>query len=132
MMEGVASEASCLAGHLQLDNLIMIYDSNEVCLDGPTKECYSENTKLRFEAYGWEVFEMDGNDLEDIHRVMAKARENQTRPRLIIAHTIIGKGSPNKAGTSKAHGAPLGLEEVKLTKELLGIPQEPLFISRKK
>lgn len=127
MMEGVASEASCLAGHLQLDNLIMIYDSNEVCLDGPTKECYSENTKLRFEAYGWEVFEMDGNDLEDIHRVMAKARENQTRPRLIIAHTIIGKGSPNKAGTSKAHGAPLGLEEVKLTKELLGIPQEPLF-----
>lgn len=127
MMEGVASEASCLAGHLQLDNLIMIYDSNLVCLDGPTKECFTENTKMRFEAYGWEVFEMDGNDLDDIHRVMTKACENQKKPRLVIAHTVIGKGSPNKAGTSKAHGAPLGVDEVKATKDLLGIPQEPLF-----
>lgn len=127
MMEGIASEASCLAAHLQLDNLIMIYDSNHVCLDGPTSECFTENTKMRYEAYGWEVFEMDGNDLDDVHRVLTKARDHQTRPRLIIARTIIGKGSPNKAGTSKAHGAPLGVDEVKAAKDILGIPQEPLF-----
>lgn len=127
MMEGVSSEVSCLAGHLKLDNLILIYDSNHVCLDGPTSECFTENTKMRYEAYGWEVFEVDGNDLDDVHKVFTKAKEHQSRPRLIIAHTIIGKGSPNKAGTSKAHGAPLGVDEVKAAKNLLGIPQEPLF-----
>lgn len=127
LMEGVSAEASCLAAHLQLDNLIMIYDSNHVCLDGPTSECFTENTKMRYEAYGWEVFEVDGNDLDDLHRVFSKVQHNQKRPRLVIAHTIIGKGSPNKEGTSKAHGAPLGVEEVKAAKELLGIPQEPLF-----
>lgn len=127
MMEGVASEACNLAAHLQLDNLILIYDSNLVCLDGPTSECFTENTKKRFEAYGWEVFEMDGHDLDDIHRVFTKVRQNQKQPRLIIATTIIGKGSPNKAGTSKAHGAPLGVDEVKASKDILGIPQEPLF-----
>lgn len=127
MMEGIASEASSLAGHLQLDNLIMIYDSNFVCLDGPTSESFTEDTKLRYVAYGWEVFEMNGNDLDDVHRVMSRMREHQTRPRFIVAHTIIGKGSPNKEGTSKAHGAPLGVDEVKASKQALGIPQEPLF-----
>ncbi|BBI17699.1 transketolase [Neochlamydia sp. S13] len=127
LMEGVSAEASCLAAHLQLDNLILIYDSNHICLDGPTSECFTENTRMRYEAYGWEVFEMDGNNLDDIHQVFLKAGERQTRPRLIIAHTIIGKGSPNKEGTNKAHGAPLGVEEVKAAKDLLGIPQEPLF-----
>jgi transketolase len=127
MMEGVSSEASCLAGYLQLDNLIMIYDSNHVCLDGPTSECFVENTRMRYEAYGWEVFEMEGNDLDDVHRVLSQIKEGQTRPRLVIAHTIIGKGAPHKEGTSKAHGAPLGVDEVKAAKEALGIPQEPLF-----
>lgn len=127
IMEGVSSEVSSLAGHLKLDNLIMIYDSNHICLDGPTSECLSENTKMRYEAYNWEVIEMDGNDLDDINRVFSTIRENQTRPRLIIAHTIIGKGSPNKAGSSKAHGAALGVDEVKASKDLLGIPKEPLF-----
>ncbi len=127
LMEGVSAEVSSLAGHLRLDNLIMIYDSNHVCLDGPTSETFTDNTKMRYEAYGWEVFEMDGHNLDDIHRVLTTARENQSRPRLIIAHTIIGKGSPHKEGTSKAHGAPLGVEEVKATKEILGIPLEPLF-----
>lgn len=127
LMEGVSAEASCLAGHLQLDNLIMIYDSNHVCLDGPTSECFTENTKQRYEAYGWEVLEVDGNDLDDLHRVFSKIREHQKHPRLVIARTVIGKGSPNKAGTSKAHGAPLGVEEVKASKNLLGIPEEPLF-----
>ena len=127
MMEGVCSEVSSLAGHLELDNLIFIYDSNHVCLDGPTNESFTENTRMRYEAYGWEVFDMDGNDLDDIHRVFTKVQEKQTLPRLIVAHTIIGKGSPNKEGTSKAHGAPLGVDEVKASKQALGISLEPLF-----
>lgn len=127
LMEGVSAEASCLAGHLKLDNLIMIYDSNHVCLDGPTSECFTEYTRMRYEAYGWEVFDVDGNNLDDIHRVFSTLRDDQTRPRLVIANTIIGKGSPNKEGSSKAHGAPLGPEEIKLAKNALGIPLDPPF-----
>lgn len=128
IMEGVTSEVSSLAGHLKLDNLIAIYDSNHVTLDGPLSENCSENTKMRYQSYGWEVFEVDGNDLDDIHRVFQKAAVNQDRPRLIIAHTIIGKGSPHKEGTSKAHGSPLGPDEVKATKIALGIPEEPFYV----
>lgn len=128
MMEGITSEASALAGHLQLNNIIAIYDSNHVSLDGPLSESSSENTKMRYKAYGWEVFEVDGNDLEAVHDVFTRARENQERPRIIIATTIIGKGSPNKAGTSKVHGSPLGPEEVKATKEALGASEEPFFV----
>lgn len=128
VMEGVTSEVSSLGGHLKLDNIIAIYDSNAVCLDGPLSQCCSENTRMRYEAYGWEVFEVDGNDLDAVAEVFVRARTNQTRPRLIIAHTVIGKGSPNKAGTSKVHGAPLGSEEVKATKIALGIPEEAFFV----
>lgn len=127
-MEGVSAEVSSLAGHLKLDNLIVIYDANHVTLDGPLADSGSENTKLRYEAYGWEVFEMDGNDLQDVHRVLGSIRKNQDRPRLVIATTIIGKGSPNKAGTFKVHGSPLGPEEVTATKQALGIPQEPFYV----
>lgn len=126
--EGVTSEASSFAGHLRLDNLIAIYDANQVTLDGPLSESCSENTKMRYQAYGWEVFEMEGNDLESVHATLTQARENQTRPRMIIARTIIGKGSPNKAGTFKVHGSPLGPEEVKATKAALGAPEEPFFV----
>jgi transketolase len=128
IMEGISSEVSSLAGHLHLDNIVAIYDSNQVCLDGPLSECCSENTKERYEAYGWEVAEINGHDFDEIHQAFTWARTNQKKPRLIIAHTIIGKGSPNKAGTSKAHGAPLGPEEVKLTKQALGLPEEPFFV----
>lgn len=128
MMEGCTSEVSSLAGHLKLNNLIAIYDSNQVSLDGPLNESCSENTRLRYEAYGWEVFDVDGNDLNALEDVFSKATYRQDRPRLIIAHTIIGKGSPDKAGTSKVHGAPLGTEEVAAAKEVLGIPQEPFYI----
>lgn len=128
VMEGVSSEVSSLAGFLKLDNLIAIYDSNHISLDGPTSENLTENTKMRYQAYGWDVLEIDGNDLEAVEKAISQARENQKRPFLIIAHTIIGKGSPHKAGTSKAHGAPLGEEEVKATKEALGWPQEPFYI----
>lgn len=128
VMEGCTSEVSSLAGHLKLDNIIAIYDSNHVSLDGPLSDSLSENTRMRYEAYGWEVFEVDGNDIDAVAEVFTKARHQQHRPRLIIASTIIGKGSPHKAGTSKAHGAPLGVDEVKATKEALGIPEETFYV----
>lgn len=128
IMEGISSEASALAGHLRLDNLIAIYDSNHVTLDGPLSESSSEDTKMRYRAYGWEVFEVDGNDLDAVHEVISQAKENQDRPRMIIATTIIGKGSPNKAGTFKVHGSPLGPEEVKATKIALGASEEPFYV----
>lgn len=128
VMEGVTSEVSSLAGHLNIDNLIVFYDANKVSLDGPLSDSCSEDTKKRYEAYGWEVFEVDGNDLDALHAVTTKARENQTKPRLILMHTIIGKGSPNKAGTSKVHGSPLGPEEVKATKLAIGAPETPFFV----
>ncbi|KAF3362862.1 Transketolase [Chlamydiales bacterium STE3] len=128
IMEGVSAEASSLAGTLRLDNLVAIYDSNQISLDGPTSENLHDDTKMRYQAYGWDVYEIDGNDLEAIDRIFNRIREEQTRPILIIAHTIIGKGAPNKAGTNKVHGSPLGPEEVKATKEALGLPQEPFYI----
>jgi len=128
MMEGVASEASSLAGYLALDNLVLIYDSNKICLDGPTAECLSEDTKARYLAYGWDVHEIDGYDLDAMDQLFSHLQKEQTRPAFVVLHTIIGKGSPHKAGTSKAHGAPLGVEEVALTKEALGIPQEEFYI----
>ncbi len=128
IMEGCTSEVSSLAGYLKLDNLIAIYDSNKVTLDGPLKDSCSEDTKARYLAYGWEVYEVDGHNLDAIHAIFTEARQNQKQPRLIIAHTIIGKGSPHKAGTSKAHGSPLGVEEVKETKAALGIPEKDFFV----
>jgi transketolase len=128
MMEGVASEASALAGHWKLDNLIAIYDSNHICLDGPLSESSSENTKKRYEAYGWDVKEVDGHDLDALHQVISEVTRNQEKPTLIIATTIIGKGAPNKAGTHKVHGSPLGEEEVRAAKESLGLPDEPFYV----
>lgn len=127
VMEGVTSEVSSFAGHLKLDNLIAIYDSNHICLDGPTSECLSEDTKMRYLAYHWDVYEIDGYDLESFDKILHWLRNHQEKPTLIIARTIIGKGSPHKAGTSKAHGSPLGEEEVALTKDALGIPRQPPF-----
>lgn len=128
IMEGVTSEVSSLAGHLNLDNLVVIYDANNVSLDGPLKESCSENTKMRYEAYGWQVYVINGNDLDEIDTVMMQIRQRQDRPVMVIAHTVIGKGAPTKSGTSKVHGAPLGVEEVKAAKELLGWPEEPFFV----
>src|SRR3990167_2044656 len=128
LMEGVSNEASSFAGHLCLDNLILIHDANKVTLDGPLEQSSSEDIPMRYRAYGFETLEMDGNDLESIDQTMAYIRENQTKPIFITCHTIIGKGSPNKAGTYKVHGSPLGEEELKLTKKALGLPDEPFFI----
>lgn len=128
MMEGVSSETASLAGHLGLDNLICIYDANDICLDGPLSESCSEDTGLRFEAYGWDVIRVDGHNLDEIHQSLASLREEQKRPCLIIAQTTIGKGAPNKAGTHKVHGSPLGPEEVAATKEALGLPVEDFYV----
>lgn len=128
IMEGVTSEVSSLAGHLKLDNLIAIYDSNHITLDGTLIESCSEDTKARYLSYGWDVLEVNGHDLDAVEAVLNKARTDQKRPCLIIAHTVIAKGSPNKAGTHHAHGSPLGTEEIEATKHALGIPLDPFYI----
>jgi transketolase len=127
IMEGITSEAASLAGHLKLDNLIVIYDSNDICLDGPTSECLSENTKLRFEAYGWNTIEIDGHNLDEIEQAVEAARDHKGSPTLIIAKTIIGKGSPSFQGTNEIHGKPLGKEESIQTKKSLSFPSEQTF-----
>lgn len=129
LMEGVSQEACSLAGHLGLDNLVLIFDSNHITLDGPLDQSGSEDTAKRFEAYGFAVHECNGNNLDEIESTFDKIKSDPGgKPHLIIAHTVIGFGSPNKAGTNKAHGSPLGEEEVELTKKALGIPEEDFFI----
>lgn len=128
IMEGISSEASSLAGHLKLDNLVLIYDSNKVCLDGPLPECCSEDTKKRYEAYGWETYEIDGYDFDQLEQTFTNIRKNQTRPCFVLMHTVIGKGSPHKAGTHEAHGSPLGVEEVEEVKQILGLPEEEFYV----
>jgi transketolase len=128
MMEGVSSEASALAGHLGLDNLVLVYDANKVTLDGFLAESGSEDTKLRYQAYNWDVFELDGYDFDQMEKTFTHIRDHQTKPTLVIMHTIIGKGAPNKAGTHKVHGSPLGAEEVEATKKALGLPEEEFYV----
>nr|NGX37984.1 Transketolase [Chlamydiota bacterium] len=128
IMEGISSEASSLAAHLQLDNLVLIYDSNKICLDGDLSECCSEDTKKRYEAYGWDTYEIDGYDFDQMEETFNHIRENQKRPCFVVMHTIIGKGSPHKQGTNKAHGSPLGVEEVEEVKKLLGLPEEEFYV----
>ncbi len=128
MMEGITSEASSLAGHLKLDNLIVLYDSNKVSLDGPLSQCCSEDTKTRYKSYGWDVFEVDGHNADEIEKTIKGIRKNQTRPCFIEAHTIIGKGSPNRQGTNGVHGSPLGDDELAATKKALGLPAEPFYV----
>lgn len=130
LMEGVSSEASSFAGHLQLNNLVLMHDANKVTLDGFLKDSSSENIKMRYEAYGWDVFEIDGYDFDQMDEVFKRLEQSQQRPTLIIVHTIIGKGSPNKAGTHKVHGSPLGPEEVAATKKALGLPEEDFYVPR--
>ncbi len=128
LMEGVAAEAASLAGHLKLGRLICLYDDNDISLDGPTALSFTEDVGARFAAYGWQVLRVsDGNDLEAIARAIKEAQADTERPSLIMVKTVIGYGSPHKAGTSKVHGSPLGEEEVRLTKENLGWPTEPPF-----
>ena len=113
LMEGVASEAASLAGHLRLGKLNLIYDDNHITIDGETQLSFSEDVGRRFEAYGWHVLRVaDGNDLEAIEIALAAARDETDRPSLVILKTRIGDPAPTKGDTAAAHGAPLGKEEV--------------------
>jgi transketolase len=129
MMEGVAAEAASIAGHLRLSRLVVLYDANEISLDGPTSMTFSEDVGMRFESYGWDVRSVaDGDhDLQGVDAALKAAREDTERPSLIIVRTTIGFGSPNKAGTYQVHGSPLGADEAKLTKSALGLDPEAAF-----
>ena len=128
LMEGVASEAASLAGHLKLGKLICLYDDNYVSLAAGTDISFTEDRAKRFEAYGWQTITVaDGNDIAAIDAAIEKAKADTTRPSLILVRTQIGFGSP-KQGSFKAHGSPLGVEEVKETKQKLGWPVEPDFL----
>ncbi|AYC29331.1 transketolase [Paenisporosarcina cavernae] len=118
LMEGVAAEAISLAGHLQLDKLIVLYDSNDISLDGDLEKSFSENIQKRFESYGWNYLHVaDGNSVEEISSAIENAKKSTGKPTLIEVKTVIGFGSPNKSGKSDVHGAPLGKDETLLVKE---------------
>ena len=127
LMEGVASEAASLAGHLQLGRIIYLYDDNHISIDGSTDLAFTEDRAMRFEAYGWHVQKVeDGNDVEAIDAAVRAAKADP-RPSIIMCRTTIGFGSPKRQGTSKAHGEPLGDEELNAAKQNLGWPTEPRF-----
>ena len=130
IMEGISHEAASLAGHLGLDKLIVLYDSNDISLDGDLDRSFSDNTQQRFEAYNWQVIRVeDGNNLDEIRDAIKAAKANTTQPTLIEVKTIIGYGSPNKSASSASHGAPLGEEEAKLTKEYYKWEHEPFHVT---
>lgn len=126
--EGISYEAASLAGHHQLNNLILIYDSNNITIEGECGVAMSENIKMRFESQNWEVLSIDGHNLIEIDSAFERAKQS-SKPVLIIAQTQIAKGSKNLCGSHKAHGAPLGVEEISISKESLGFnPKELFFI----
>ncbi len=129
LQEGIASEAASLAGHLKLGRIVYLYDDNHIQLDGPTAMAFSEDVLARFRAYGWHTLRVkDGTDVGAIEAAIRLARSDD-RPSIIAVRTVIGFGSPNKAGSQKAHGAPLGPEEVRLTKEAYGWdPDKSFFV----
>jgi transketolase len=128
LMEGISSEAASLAGHLGLGKLVYLYDDNHITIDGSTDLAFTEDVERRFEAYGWQVLRVsDGNDMEAIDGAVVAAKAEEERPSLIMVRTSIGFGSPNKQGSAEAHGAPLGEEEVALTKQNLGWPRDLQF-----
>ncbi|WP_394583710.1 transketolase [Cytobacillus firmus] len=118
LMEGVSAEAASLAGHLKLGRLVVLYDSNDISLDGDLDKSFSESVEQRFKSYGWQYIRVeDGNDLHEIAKAIEEAKQDESRPAMIEVKTVIGYGSPNKSGKSDVHGAPLGADELKLTKE---------------
>ncbi|SEK81263.1 transketolase [Carnobacterium iners] len=128
LMEGVSSEAASLAGHLKLDKLIMLYDSNDISLDGPTSKAFTENVGQRFEAYNWQhILVKDGNDIEEINAAIETAKAETTKPTIIEVKTIIGFGAPNE-GTHKVHGAPLGPEGIEAAKKAYGWEGKDFFV----
>jgi len=129
MMEGVASEAASLAGHLGLDNLCWIFDNNHITIEGPTRIAFTEDIATRFLAYGWNVLRVgDANDLDRIEHALEVFRHTKGRPTFIILDSHIGYGSPHKQDTPEAHGEPLGDEEIRLTKRSYGWPEDAKFL----
>jgi transketolase len=129
MMEGVSSEAASLAGHLKLPNLCWIYDSNRITIEGPTDLAYSEDVAARFASYGWNVAHVeDANDREALEQALGRFKDASDGPTLILVHSHIAFGAPNKQDTSDAHGAPLGAEEVRLAKRSYGWPEDAQFL----
>jgi transketolase len=129
LMEGVASEASSIAGHLGLDNLVIVYDDNKITIDGSTDLSFSEDVGKRYEAYGFFVQKVDGHDPAQVRKALDAAVAHKGQPSLIMARTIIGIGAPTKAGTSKAHGAPLGQAEIDGAKKAANWPLEPFYVA---
>ncbi|MEI6762212.1 MAG: transketolase [Betaproteobacteria bacterium] len=131
LMEGISHEAAALAGAWKLNKLIALYDSNGISIDGQVAPWFVDNTALRFVAYGWNVLgPIDGHDAELVAHTIVEAKKSTERPTLIICKTAIGQGSPNRANTAKAHGEPLGAEEIKLTREALNWPHAPFVIPK--
>ncbi|MGH8805296.1 MAG: transketolase [Polaromonas sp.] len=131
LMEGISHEASALAGAWKLNKLIALYDDNGISIDGQVAPWFVDNTPLRFAAYGWNVIgPIDGHDVEAVSTAIADAKKSTDKPTLIVCKTHIGKGSPNRANTAKAHGEPLGAEEIKLTREALDWPHAPFEIPK--
>ncbi len=127
-MEGISHEVFSLAGHLGLGKLIVFYDENFISIEGDTHITYTDNVKKRMQAYGWHVQEIDGHNTDEIAAATEAAQAQTRKPSVVICKTTIGFGSPNKAGSHNCHGAPLGEEEVALTKQALGISPEPFFV----
>ena len=129
MMEGISSEAASLAGHLKLSNLCWIYDDNKITIEGDTDLAFSEDVAKRFEAYGWHVLHVDDvNDLPALRKALETFKKTTDAPTLIIVKSVIAFGAPNQAGSHKAHGAPLGEEEIKLTKAVYGMNPDEKFV----
>lgn len=127
LMEGISSEAASLAGHLGLGRLIYLYDDNRISIDGSTEITFSDDTAARFAALSWHTQSVDGHDREAVAQAIEAALAEEERPSLIVCRTHIAHGAPNLQDTAKAHGQPLGEEEVRLTKEAMGYPLEPEF-----
>ncbi|GIO27004.1 transketolase [Ornithinibacillus bavariensis] len=129
LMEGISHEAASLAGHLGLGKIVVLYDSNDISLDGDLNRSFSENIQERFQSYGWQtLFVEDGTNLTNIRKAIQAAQENTEQPTLIEVKTVIGYGSPNKSASAASHGAPLGIDEVKLTKEFYGWQHKPFEV----
>lgn len=128
LMEGISHEAASFAGHLQLHKLIVLYDDNEISIDGKCSLAFTDDTLLRFKSYGWNAERIDGHDANAIDAAITRAKESSNKPTLIACKTKIGFGAPTKAGSHQVHGAPLGFEEAQLTRKALNWPYEPFDI----